>query len=199
MDEPLAFFVVKQNSANIPVNIASITTSEGRKYPIILPEDIIQQQEVNFKVGTMLTKYIAPQFEIDDELYNIDVVRGKNTAKWKTANEWRLLSPMNYFHPFHIHVNPFMVKGVFTSFLPGAYLRSVVTQEETSFDQYPPELWRDTIFIPPFGETVIWQRFDAPDGLGKTVFHCHFLDHEDQGMITNFMIEKKPKYDSKGY
>lgn len=41
--------------------------------------------------------------------------------------------------------------------------------------------WRDTLFIQQ-GETyTIRSRFK--DFLGKTVIHCHFLDHEDQGMM----------------
>ena len=31
-----------------------------------------------------------------------------------------------------------------------------------------------------FGESIAWT--------GKMVFHCHFLDHEDQGMISSMMI-----------
>lgn len=52
-------------------------------------------------------------------------------------------------------------------------------------------MWRDTAFIPPLGSTVIWQHFGhgRSDAFqGKTAFHCHFLDHEDQGMIAAFMI-----------
>jgi FtsP/CotA-like multicopper oxidase with cupredoxin domain len=48
----------------------------------------------------------------------------------------------------------------------------------------PSGMWRDTVFIPPFGYTIIQSRFgESKGGTGKTVYHCHFLDHEDQGMI----------------
>jgi FtsP/CotA-like multicopper oxidase with cupredoxin domain len=46
--------------------------------------------------------------------------------------------------------------------------------------------------IPPFGIVTIWQRFDKAMGdeqlFGKSVFHCHFLDHEDQGMMAAVQI-----------
>ena len=60
----------------------------------------------------------------------------------------------------------------------------------------PQNMWRDTVFIPPWGSTIIWQRFGitlSNAWEGKTVFHCHFLDHEDQGMMAAFLIgDPKP-------
>ena len=50
-----------------------------------------------------------------------------------------------------------------------------------------PNMWRDTIIIPPKGMLRIWMRFD-PKLVGKTVFHCHFLAHEETGMLQNFRI-----------
>lgn len=71
--------------------------------------------------------------------------------------------------------------------LPGNYsLADAVAQ--TSL--IPPGQWRDTVFIPPFGQTIIYQRFGEDNAFaGKTVYHCHFLDHEDQGMIAAFLID----------
>ena len=66
--------------------------------------------------------------------------------------------------------------------------------EDAVFDTNlnPHPMWRDTVFIPPFGMTVIRQRFgESVAWTGKTVFHCHFLDHEDQGMIAAMMIVGK--------
>jgi hypothetical protein len=50
-------------------------------------------------------------------------------------------------------------------------------------------VWRDTVIVPPFSSMRIWMRFSDNHGFcGKTVFHCHFLAHEDTGMIHNLMI-----------
>jgi peroxiredoxin len=54
----------------------------------------------------------------------------------------------------------------------------------------PMSVWRDTLYVRQ-GETyVVRSRFK--DFLGKTVIHCHFLDHEDQGMM--MPIEFIPPY-----
>jgi FtsP/CotA-like multicopper oxidase with cupredoxin domain len=40
---------------------------------------------------------------------------------------------------------------------------------------------QDTVMIPTHGEVVI--RVPAYDFVGKTVYHCHLLFHEDYGMM----------------
>ena len=59
-------------------------------------------------------------------------------------------------------------------------------------------IWRDTAYVPPYGYLVIKQCYDAgvvpPNGTevetfaGKFVFHCHFLVHEDAGLMRNVIL-----------
>jgi FtsP/CotA-like multicopper oxidase with cupredoxin domain len=44
-------------------------------------------------------------------------------------------------------------------------------------------LWHDTIPLPPFSEVFIVMSFDAQQQLGRFVFHCHILKHEDKGLM----------------
>jgi FtsP/CotA-like multicopper oxidase with cupredoxin domain/peroxiredoxin len=76
-----------------------------------------------------------------------------------TAEQWELNAPG---HPFHVHVNPFAVP---------------VPQGDPNPNRW---VWRDTYFSIDDSTTLrMWFRaFD-----GKTVMHCHILDHEDQGMM----------------
>ena len=84
----------------------------------------------------------------------------------RTAQEWKLKALANS-HPFHIHVNSFQVTG----HLDG--------------DNHPVDDgvgdWKDTLFVPEGHTFTIRSRFQ--DFAGQTVFHCHILDHEDQGMM----------------
>ena len=85
---------------------------------------------------------------------------------------------MNYFHPFHIHVNPFQVASITSGKLPGKLANMSLLDAVIATNMEPPGMWRDTVFIPPFGVTVIHQRFGEREAwTGKTVYHCHFLDH----------------------
>jgi FtsP/CotA-like multicopper oxidase with cupredoxin domain/peroxiredoxin len=82
-----------------------------------------------------------------------------------TAEQWAVKA-VSECHPFHIHVNPFQV---------------VMRTAADGKGRQPMSVWRDTLFVRD-GETyTIRSRFK--DFLGKTVIHCHFLDHEDQGMM----------------
>lgn len=91
-------------------------------------------------------------------------------------------SGSNPFHVFHIHTNPFQVV-------------STGTNNGTSSITYPEPIWMDSITLPsntanPSADgfptnanstVVIRQRFE--DYTGAYVLHCHFLGHEDRGMM----------------
>ncbi|MEO0971364.1 MAG: multicopper oxidase domain-containing protein, partial [Cyanobacteria bacterium J06639_18] len=52
----------------------------------------------------------------------------------------------------------------------------------------PYRAWKDTVLVQR-GETVLI-RIPFRDFAGKTVYHCHILDHEDLGMMGNLEIQK---------
>jgi FtsP/CotA-like multicopper oxidase with cupredoxin domain len=88
-----------------------------------------------------------------------------NTFDLGAAEEITLLNPSNRQHPFHIHINPFQVVGI----------------TGTPADNFAIGRWQDTILIPQFGSVTIRTRFQ--NYTGPFVNHCHFLAHEDQGMM----------------
>ncbi|HEX2134787.1 MAG TPA: multicopper oxidase domain-containing protein, partial [Microvirga sp.] len=65
-------------------------------------------------------------------------------------------------HPFHIHVNPFLLV------------------ERNGRPLATPE-WRDTILVPNNERVTFLTRYE--DFTGKFVLHCHNLGHEDRGMM----------------
>jgi FtsP/CotA-like multicopper oxidase with cupredoxin domain len=97
------------------------------------------------------------------------------------GEEWHLSQNGNRkgkpFHVFHIHINPFQVVSTYDG------NGNKVT--------YPEPIWQDSITLPnntnpadpnnPSTEVVIRQRFE--DYTGPYVLHCHFLGHEDRGMM----------------
>ena len=77
-------------------------------------------------------------------------------------------------HPFHIHVNPFQVIKIGDKPLA-------------------QPIWKDTILVKN-GEPVTF-RMRYRKYTGKTVLHCHILDHEDQGMMLDLEIKDGPVKD----
>ncbi len=89
-----------------------------------------------------------------------------------SAEQWTVGS-LKDKHTFHIHVNPFQI-------VSHTDLSSNTT---TSMD-----CWRDTLY---FTETDLYTiRSRYLDFTGKTVFHCHILDHEDQGMMMPIELKR---------
>jgi FtsP/CotA-like multicopper oxidase with cupredoxin domain len=67
-------------------------------------------------------------------------------------------------HPFHIHVNPFEVV-------------------EINGQKVADPIWWDTFPLPPKGSIKVLMHF-RPDVTGRTVYHCHILPHEYNGMMS---------------
>ncbi len=85
------------------------------------------------------------------------------------VEEWTLLNPTPMDHPFHLHVWP--MQEVRANGVPHEDVR-----------------WRDVVHVPA-GESrtvrIAFERFT-----GRTVYHCHILDHEDAGMMG--VVEVRP-------
>ncbi|HMD02620.1 MAG TPA: multicopper oxidase domain-containing protein, partial [Candidatus Baltobacteraceae bacterium] len=91
-----------------------------------------------------------------------------------TVEEWTLLNESDEVHDFHIHQVHFVV---------------------TTIDGTPvrPRFWSDTVSVPPRrrlagggyapGSAILIVDFRDPVVRGTFVYHCHILDHEDQGMM----------------
>ena len=49
--------------------------------------------------------------------------------------------------------------------------------------------WKDTIYVPPSKTVRLLVRFgDYPDPNTPYMFHCHILQHEDRGMMGQYVL-----------
>lgn len=78
------------------------------------------------------------------------------------VEDWTLINQASIDHPFHLHTNRFQV--VERNGQPETLLA-----------------WKDTVNVRGYETVTIRVRFE--DFVGRTVYHCHILDHEDQGMM----------------
>jgi FtsP/CotA-like multicopper oxidase with cupredoxin domain len=78
------------------------------------------------------------------------------------VEDWEIVNEGMFDHPFHIHTNPFQVIS-----------RNGQLQQHRD--------WKDVVLVKA-GETVRI-RTHFRDFPGRTMYHCHILDHEDQGMM----------------
>ena len=80
-----------------------------------------------------------------------------------TVEEWTIANASPMDHPFHLHVWPMQVV------------------DAVDIDPSGRPDWRDVVIVPARGQVRVRLRF--ADFSGRTVYHCHVLDHEDNGMM----------------
>ena len=100
------------------------------------------------------------QFYINGKQFNPTHVT--YVAKLGTTEEWVIKNTAREEHPFHIHVNDFQVMAV-------------------NGQPYQARGEQDVVPLPSGGEVRIRMHFNR--FVGTTVFHCHILAHEDNGMM----------------
>jgi FtsP/CotA-like multicopper oxidase with cupredoxin domain len=57
---------------------------------------------------------------------------------------------------------------------------------------YPRFKWHDTIPIPSGVQVFLIMNFDAEQQLGRFVYHCHILKHEDKGLVAPIDVWGNP-------
>jgi FtsP/CotA-like multicopper oxidase with cupredoxin domain len=113
------------------------------------------------------------KFYIDGKTF--DANRIDQCVEAGTVEEWTLVNEDVFQHPFHIHVNPFRVMDI----------QGAPADDPTWV--YDPTIWWDVFRLPPRGSITIRIHFRR-DVTGLTVFHCHILPHEDNGMMGTVCI-----------
>ncbi|RZM81951.1 multicopper oxidase family protein [Leptolyngbya iicbica] len=84
------------------------------------------------------------------------------------VEEWEIINTGMMAHPFHVHTNKFQIMA-------------------RNGEPAPYRAWKDIVNVAP-GETARI-RIAFRDYPGKTVYHCHILDHEDRGMMGTLQIQ----------
>ena len=150
-------------------------------------------------------------FYIDDVQYCPTCAQ--YTATRGTAEEWTVVNTYDANpngaapqHPFHIHINPFQLRSKEYWVLiddcetddpqcrKAANKDKCLTQPKQCTVTYEPPIWMDTVALPAAitlpdkttvkdAQVVFRQRYE--DFTGEYVLHCHFLGHEDRGMMVN--------------
>lgn len=99
-------------------------------------------------------------FTIDGRKF--DPARVDQTVGVGTVEEWTLTNTSPMDHPLHLHVWPMQL----------------IEENGQPLEQ---PTWQDVVNIPARSNVKVRIAFD--NFAGRTVYHCHILDHEDQGMM----------------
>jgi FtsP/CotA-like multicopper oxidase with cupredoxin domain len=99
----------------------------------------------------------------------IDENRIDQTVQLGDTEEWTVINTDQQYHSFHIHQTPFLVTEI-----NGAPAND--------------DSLRDTATVPPstgerHGTLKVVIPFTDPVIVGRFVYHCHSVNHEDKGMM----------------
>ncbi len=110
-------------------------------------------------MGMMGSSSHSLAFTFDGKAF--DPGRIDQVVKAGMTEEWVIKNFSSMDHPFHLHAWPFQVADDgYGNFLSG---------------------WHDTVNLPSGG--LVRMRIPFVEITGKSVYHCHILDHEDAGMM----------------
>jgi suppressor of ftsI len=165
------YFNQGEDGDQYPEVILATLISEGhRKAPIPLPTE-----EQFPLVGDLRTQPIATsrtfvfsentetnEYFINGKLFDED--RIDTTVQLGTVEEWTLKNVSNEEHIFHIHQLDFQVIEV--NGQPSEFIGR-----------------QDVVNIPVQSTVKILVPFTNPVIVGTFVYHCHILNHEDNGMM----------------
>lgn len=133
----------------------------ARKQLPITGDRIDAQRIVVFSEDTITGLFFINHQTFDPDRVDVRVPLG-------SIEEWTIRNSSEELHVFHIHQLPFQVLSI--------------NGKPVQFQGV-----QDTIDVPIHGEVRIRLAFTDPIIVGRFMFHCHILEHEDKGMMA--MIE----------
>jgi len=173
------------NGAGFPIFKVHVNRSE--KATLSLPERLstIERyrtaEAVNSrypKIFQLLMRHMA--WSINGRTFQMEAVAGDERVETNSMEVWEfvnegggmgMMDMMNMPHPIHLHGKQFQV----------------LERWGVTHNGYVDEGWKDTVLLMPGERIKLLVRFEDYPGL--FLYHCHNLEHEDMGMMRNYLIE----------
>ncbi|MFD7288977.1 multicopper oxidase family protein [Streptomyces sp. NPDC059863] len=160
------------------VDLASVVTGGTPMTPAAIPttfapsEDLAKATIADRKnlVYTETTTATPERYYINGRYY--DPNRIDFTSRLNTVEEWTVRNDTEEDHSFHLHTNHFQLMSV--------------NGKATD----PGHRWYETVNVIQ-GQSIVF-RVHFTNFTGKTVAHCHLLNHEDMGMMSVLDIVDGP-------
>ncbi|MCY0903705.1 multicopper oxidase family protein [Arthrobacter sp. H14-L1] len=137
---------------------AQPTPRDLRATPVTARRELVFAMGTGMNSGGMGSGMLS--FTINGRPF--DPARVDTTVPAGAVEEWTLRNTSPMDHPVHLHVWPMQI----------------IEQAGQPVDS---PMWQDVVNVPARSSVRVRISFD--DFTGKTVYHCHILDHEDSGMM----------------
>ena len=152
--------------------LATVRVKGGAVPPLALPKRLLPVADLRRRITDRRTIVFSESadgdtFFVDGRTF--DPNRIDTRVKLGAIEEWTIRNESGELHDFHIHQTHFQVTEV-----------NGVRQQ---FDGY-----QDIVNVPVHGEVKVIIPFTDPNIVGRFVYHCHLLSHEDKGMMATIEV-----------
>lgn len=152
--------------------MATVRVRGAPAQPVTIPSALLPVEDLRGKVTNRRTIVFTESqdgdtFFIDGRTF--DQNRTDTRVKLGAVEEWTVRNEADELHSFHIHQTSFQITEI-----------NGVPQ--------PVDGYRDIVDVPIGGEVKVVIPFTDPVIVGRFVYHCHILSHEDRGMMATIEV-----------
>lgn len=166
---------------NKDFNCLRINIGQSTNSPITsIPTSLISNQFINTADATVSrsinVKGGVPgnpiPFNFNDKVFDIN--RIDNTVNLNAIEKWTITNSNVFGHTFHIHDVQFKL---------------VARNGNTNAVGLHEQGWKDVLYLPRNENATFIAKFDDyADPIHPFMYHCHFSNHEDDGMMGQFVV-----------
>jgi suppressor of ftsI len=152
--------------------MATVRVEGSPATPVALPHALLPVEDLRGKVTNRRTIVFTESTDGDTMFVDgkqFDMNRTDVRVKLGAIEEWTIRNDSDELHSFHIHQGPFQLAEI-----------NGVPQ--------PADDHRDVVDVPIRGEVKVVIPFTNPLIVGRFVYHCHILAHEDKGMLATIEV-----------
>jgi len=162
----------QKNFVIMDISVVSATPNPITSTPVSLAAiNRHQESQVNNHRSFELKMKMNRKMTINGK--SMDINRIDDVIKLNDIEIWEIINECDMPHPFHVHDIQFIILTVNGS--------------------PPPENergWKDTVLVKPHEKVRIIGKFDVySDPKLPYMYHCHILEHEDAGMMGQFIVK----------
>jgi len=154
--------------------MATIRVEGSPMTPVVLPSALLPVEDLRGKITNRRTIVFSESADGDTffiDRKKFDMNRTDIRVKLGAIEEWTVRNDADELHTFHIHQGPFQLTEI-----------NGVPQ--------PADDHRDIVDVPIKGEVKVIIPFTNPLMVGRFVYHCHILSHEDKGMMATIEVTR---------
>jgi bilirubin oxidase len=168
----------------LKINVGAATSPKIAKLPDVLTHNRFPvESEATNKRTITVTRGTTAEFSLDGKSFDMHTTN--QVVKLGSTEIWTVTNSNVFGHAFHVHDVQF----------------KLLTRTKGTIADYE-QGWKDTVYLPRGTSLTFIAKFeDFASDTDPFMYHCHMANHEDGGMMGQFIVSANPagvKRDSSG-